>query len=136
MAGEGYPDAEALLVAWLKVVLGLDHIYEGGPTDVPSNVQYIVPLVMVERFGGNDDVLSLDRCNVDIDCYASDRSTAKALAERVRRLMRIALPRQVLAVGTVVTKVETVAAPTVLPYDPTPVRRVGAAYRLTVHHAI
>lgn len=136
MAGEGYPDVEQLLVAWLKTELSLTGVITGDiPEDVPSNIDYLVPFIVVSRFGGTDRVLSLDNPRVDVDCFAATRDTAKALGERVRRAIRVVLPRQILD-GAVITRTATFSPPTVVAWDSGPVRRVSAAYEIGVHHPI
>lgn len=136
MTGEGYPDIEALLADWLKTALGITGVIAGDiPDDVPSNLDYIVPLVIVSRFGGTDRVLSLDSPRVDVDCFAATRDTAKALGEKVRRAIRVVLPRQILG-GAVITRTATFSSPTVVAWASGPVRRVTAAYELGVHQPI
>jgi GGDEF domain-containing protein len=135
MASTGYPDIESRLIAWLKTTLDMTHVYEGGPEDVPHNLTAIVPIVMVDRFGGSDATVSLDDANVDVEVYASTRTAAKALAERIRGEIRLNLTGKTLA-GAVIARVATIGAPAVLPFDSGPVRRVGASYRIRVHRAI
>lgn len=135
-APAGYPDIEQLLADWLKTELGITNVIAGNiPEDVPSNLDYIVPLIVVCRFGGPDEVLSLDNPRLDVDGFAATRDTAKALGERIRRAIRVVLPKQVLA-GAVITRTATFSPPTVTTWDTGPVRRVTAAYELGVHHPI
>jgi hypothetical protein len=98
-----------------------------------------VRVVQVTRFGGGDDSLTLDRANVDIDCYVGpdsdgnpDRAAARLLAERVRKAMRVDLAHRTIA-GVIVGRVDTVTGPSERPYDDTSLRRFGASYAVTTH---
>jgi hypothetical protein len=132
MAGTPYVDVEELVVTWMKSRDG----YVNVVTEVPANLQFAMPLWVVERFGGSDSVLTIDVANVDIDVYAADRPSAKALAEALRQDIRIHLTgyRPVASPQTVVAKVETISAPIHAPYDSKArVRRFTAAYRIYLH---
>lgn len=133
---DGYPDLDTLLADWLKAPLGITQIHVGGPEDIPGSLPTIVPLLMVDTFGGSDTVITLDRANVDIDVYASGLEPARAIAEQVRRLIRTQLVGQILGGAAVITRTETISRPTRLPWNASAVRRVGAAYRITQHAAI
>lgn len=136
MAGEGYPDIEQLLADWLKTQTGITQVHVGDiPDDVPPNLPQAVPVIMIARFGGPDGVLGFDNPSVDIDVFASTRNAAKNIAEKVRREMRLNLPRLVLS-GATITRVGTASAPISAPWDSGPVRRFTAAYTLGVHHPI
>ncbi len=136
MAGEGYPNIEDLIVAWLKTRLATQQVHAGDiPGDVPPNLPAAVPLVMVARFGGPDTTPGFDNPRLDIDVFASTRGAALALAERVRYEMRIQLPKRVLS-GAVITRVQTFGPPISAPWDAGTVRRVTAGYQLGVHHPI
>jgi hypothetical protein len=56
-----YPDVERLLVAYLGAALGVRVV-----TDLPANLQQILPLVQVGRVGGADDVVTIDHARVDV----------------------------------------------------------------------
>jgi hypothetical protein len=125
-----YPDIERLLVARLAGVLGVRFV-----TDLPSNLQQVLPLGQVNRIGGADDVITLDRANVDVDAYAGSRAAALELAERVREDLRMALPGAALPGGVVVCRVETLSGPAWRPYDDAGgVRRFGATYQITTRY--
>ena len=127
-----YGDVEALLVYWLKTVVGLTNVV----TEQPTNLQFVLPLHVVERFGGGDTgELGLDVANVDIDTFAADRTTAKNTAELVRWWLRMKLPGwRSLDGRTVVSRVETIQAPTNRPWDSrNAVRRFGGTYRIHLH---
>jgi hypothetical protein len=130
----GYADAELLLVGWLGPTLAPSYPTIRCVTDVPANLADVLPLVQVTRFGGSDDVPTLDRAHVDVDCFAATRQGAHDLAEAVRALLRFYLPGRVLS-GAVIAKVITISGPAWRPWDNTDLARFGAAYALTIHRA-
>jgi hypothetical protein len=128
MTGTPYVDVEALLVDWIKT-LGFVNVV----TEQPPNLQFVMPLVVVERFGGQDGQYTLDVANVDVDVFAADRPSAKTQSEFIRQQIRLHLPGYQTA-HTVVGRVETISAPIHAPYDSTNrVRRFTAAYRIYLH---
>jgi len=88
-----------------------------------------LPLVQVTRYGGADDVPTIDRALVDVDTYAATRIDAQRLAERVREALRFALPGSTVD-GVLVCAVDTIGGPAWRPFDVTGVRRFGASYQL------
>lgn len=122
-----YPDIEQLLVAYLEDVLD-----ERVLTDLPSNVDQILPVVRMTRVSGDDDGFKLDRPIVDIDAYAADRAGAFSLARRVQALLLFELPT-VVCPGGVVTAVDTIVGPRWLPDTNTSLRRVQATYQFFAH---
>jgi hypothetical protein len=60
-----YPDVERLLVTYLGAALGVRVV-----TDLPANLQQILPLVQVGRVGGADDTVTIDHARVDVDVFA------------------------------------------------------------------
>lgn len=124
-----YVSVPKLLTHWLTTALG----YENVTTRLPSNLTFAMPAVVVTRVGGGDDVITLDRANVDIDVLGADEDGTEAQAEHIRRAVRLALPRYQWS-GTVVTKTETISGPRLLPFDSRAVVwRVGASYRISTH---
>lgn len=125
-----YVSVPKLLKAWLTGVLGYENVATGR---IPTNLTFLMPLVVVTRVGGGDDVITLDAANVDIDVFAADEDGAEAQAEHIRRELRLHLPRYQYN-GTVVTKTETISGPRLLPFDSrNVVWRVGASYRISTH---
>ena len=122
-----YVDVERLLVGHLKTVLTPTRV----GTDTPANLATALPFVQVTRFGGSDDVPSIDRATVDIDCYAATRSAASALAEQIRSTLRFATVGLILD-GALVVAVSTIVGPAWRPYENTGVRRHGASYELII----
>lgn len=123
-----YAIAETVLTTWLKAAFPLARVV----TELPANLATVVPCIQVTRFGGGDDVITLDAAHIDIDCYAVDRTTARDLAEQIRTSLRFQLPGQIVAGGTV-AQVSTIAAPSWTPYDNTALRRFVASYRVVIH---
>jgi hypothetical protein len=118
-----------MLVGHLAAVLGVRFV-----TDLPANLQQILPLGQVNRIGGGDDVVTIDRANVDVDTYAGTRAAALALSERVREELRLRLPGVVVG-GVEVCRVDTLSGPAWRPYDDTTnVRRFGATYQITTRY--
>lgn len=124
-----YADVETLLSDWLKTQLGFANVVH----ELPTNLMFVMPLVVVERFGGTDNVITLDIARVDIDVFCPDRATAKANAEKIRTAMRWQLPGYV-ANGTTVARVETLSAPSIAPFDSrNSIRRASASYQVRLH---
>lgn len=122
-----YIDVEAVLVTWLAGNLGVRCV-----TELPANLQDVLPVVRVVRVGGTDRVPSLDRAVVDVDFYDADRPAAILLARRGHAALRFELPGSRVA-GGVVSMVGTVSAPSWRPYDDTALRRFGGSYEITLH---
>lgn len=122
-----FPDIEQLLVAYLDEVLD-----ERTLTDLPADLDQILPVVRLTRVSGADDDYKLDRPIVDVDVYAKDRAGAFGLARRVQALLRFELPT-VICPGGVVTAVSTIVGPRWLPDANTNLRRVQATYEVVAH---
>jgi hypothetical protein len=124
-----YASVETLLTTWLQVTLG----YENLAHELPTNLTFLMPLVVVERFGGNDATITLDTANVDIDVYAPTRADALAHGEHIRQAIRTKL-RGYITGGVTFGQPQTISAPTIAPFDSKArVRRCTAAYRLLLH---
>lgn len=122
-----FPDIEVLLVAYLKAETG-----ERALTDLPANLDEILPVIRVTCVDGDDDTFRLDRSAVDIDVYAATRAGAAALSGQVRELLLTDLHGNPQPTG-VVTGVRTLTKPRWLP-DPNPnLRRFHASYRVFAH---
>lgn len=122
-----YPDIERLLVGWLSARFSLRVV-----TDTPANLEKVLPLIRVTRFGGADTAPGIDRAIVDVDTYGATRATAAQLAERVRYSFLFKLcGTQVDDVAIV--DVDTLSGPSWRPYDNTALRRFGASYAITTH---
>lgn len=122
-----FPDIEQLLVAYLHEVTDKRVL-----TDLPANLDQILPVIRLTRVSGADDDYKLDHPIVDVDVYAKDRVGAFDLARQVQGLLRIELPT-VTRPGGVVTAVSTIVGPRWLPDTNTNLRRVQATYQLVTH---
>lgn len=125
-----YPDVERLLVTYLGTALGGVRVL----TDTPSNLEKILPVVQVTRFGGVDVAPGIDRPIVDVDAYAATRAAASELAERVRYALLYRLPGTTVG-GVGFPRVDTLTGPSWRPYDNSALRRFGASYAITTHAA-
>lgn len=101
---------------------------------LPANLAAEVPLIRCVRFGGGDDVITIDKPVLDIEAFAADRDSAFELAELIRSDFRLRLPGYHTAAGTVAA-VRTLIGPGWRPYDNTNVVRVGASYEVAIHAA-
>lgn len=125
----GYTSGRALLKHWLKTVIG----YENVTYTHPTNLNFLMPLVVVDRFGGADTRLALDVCHLDVDVFAPDDDTAEAHSETIRQAMRMRLPGFIYNDRAVVNQVKTISAPTRAQWDSrNQVRRYTAAYQVTI----
>lgn len=122
-------DVELMLCTFIKAKRGVRCVTE-LPADMTS-----LPIVQVGRFAGADDVLTLDNAAVDIDVFHTDRFAAQALADLIRRDIRLNMLGYALG-GAVVANTETISGPKWLPYDNTNLRRNQASYRVTVHSTL
>lgn len=142
----GFADPEILVAAWLKTRLGDTVKVWANPT-LPYGWQFDAPLVHIQR--GQDfaePALSLDLALLDIETYAAEPDNARALADRIRGLMRLELPLTTFDNGIFCKAVETVSAPCWAPFrDPAASNRSGtspavarrsAAYRVILHGLI
>lgn len=116
-----FVDAEAALIELLAELATAD-------VQTPPTLEANLPFIRVIQLGGLDD-----RWNayprVDVDCYAAQRSDAKALAEAVhQRLLNFPF---VTGAG-VIDKVETDVMPNEVPWANAFVRRFTAAYKVSV----
>lgn len=123
----GYVSTYALLKAFLAS-LDLTSVYR----QPPSNLAYVVPLLVVARIGGGDRTITLDTARVAIDAYTADEDSAELLGETVRTAMRTKLHGYTFN-GAVVGRVETFSGPQLLPWDAPNVFKVGSGYQITTH---
>lgn len=123
-----WPDIEIELVAWLTARLGgVRHC-----TDLPANLEEILPVNQVQRVGGDDDSFRLDRPLFTVDTYASTRAAASLLARQTRNELVLNL-RGVTTTAAVFGRVSTVSAPAWRPYENPALKRMGATYELFFH---
>lgn len=127
MSGVGSVDVEAELVAWLKVELEVRVV-----TDLPANLEDVLPVMQIHRAGGGDDSFRLDRAFVDLDAYAATRPAASQLMTRARTLLLTQL-RGVTTAAAVFTSARTITAPAWRPYENLNLRRFGATFEVFCH---
>lgn len=125
-----WPDVEAELVAWLKARLNVRHV-----TDLPANLVEVLPVNQVQRVGGDDDSIRLDRALVDIDSYGADRGAASLLARRTRHELVVNL-RGVQTAAAVFGRASTISAPAWRDYENPGLRRMGATYEIYFHPVV
>lgn len=114
-------------MAWLKAQLNVRHL-----TDLPANLTEVLPINQVQRIGGDDDSIRLDRALVTVDSYAADRAAASLLARRTRDKLVNQL-RGVQTAAAVFGRVSTLSAPAWRPYENPNLRRMGATYEIYFH---
>ncbi|MHC3427175.1 phage tail termination protein [Streptomyces sp. DT18] len=123
----GSVDVELLLIGWLQ-----EHLPDVVVRDeLDNNLAAELPTVQVQRVGGDDDGLRLDRALVDVDVYAASRAEAITLSATIRGLLLAA--RGSATAAAVLGRVGTVSAPVARPYENTSLRRVGATYEIYCH---
>lgn len=127
MADVGSVDIEIELVAWLGAELQVRVL-----TELPATLTDILPVLLVQRVGGDDDTFRLDRALVDVDAYAATRAEAAALAGSARGRLVAAL-RGTSTDSAVFGRVSTVQAPAWRPYENPGLRRIGATYEIYFH---
>lgn len=122
-----FPDIEVLLVAYLEAKTGARLV-----TELPADLDQILPVIRVVCADGDDDGFRLDRSIVDVDVFAADRPAASALSTDTRGLLVDDLRADPQPTG-VVTGVRTVAKPHWVP-DPNPnLRHYAASYLIFAH---
>lgn len=127
MADVGSVDVEAELVAWLT-----DQLDERTLTDLPANLVDALPVVQIQRVGGGDDGVRLDRAFVAVDVYAVSRQAASTLMGQTRSLLLTGL-RGTVTTAAVFTSARTISAPAWRPYENPGLRRFGATFEIFCH---
>lgn len=121
-----FPNIEILLVAYLA-----DRTGERALTDLPPDLDALLPVIRITCSDGDDDGFRLDASLVDIDVFAGTRTGAAALAEQVREDL-IEMRGEPQPTG-VVTGVRTLIKPRWLA-DPNPnLARFNASYQVYAH---
>lgn len=122
-----WPDVEVELVAHLKTVLDARLC-----TELPADLTDVLPVLQVQRVGGDDDGARLDRALVDIDAYGETRADASTLARAAHAALVLDL-RGVATTAVVFGRISTVTAAAWRPYENPALRRMGATYELYFH---
>jgi hypothetical protein len=109
-----FPDAEALLIAYLTAALAA-HDWADVVVAVTMPNPRPVRCVLVPRVGGARRSLVVDAATIGAEAWAATETEAHDLAQLVRGLLA-ALPGRILD-GTVVSRIEELGGPANLP-DP------------------
>lgn len=120
MSDYTYPDVEDVLLGLLAVA----NLAEHRGRELPSNLRYRMPFVLVERRGGGD-IGWADSPVVNIDVMSSQPGVAKARTEAIRDY----LTGDPLALWPI-DRVQTVAGPQEIPHGDTAVRRWTCTYQI------
>jgi hypothetical protein len=129
MADVGSVDVEVELIAWLR-----ERAPDGTVVrdELDNNLGDELPTWQVQRVGGDDDGIRLDRALVDIDVYAATRGDALAQAKMIRGwLLRVL--RGSTTDSAVFGRVSTVSAPAIRPYENIGLRRAGTTFEIFFH---
>lgn len=126
-----FVDVDELLVAWLPTV-GVNALTYTTDDQLPKNLAHAMPLIQVVTYGGSDRARCLDDVNLDIDVYTPTLAVSKTLAEQIRGLIIHQLPGYTTT-GATIARTRTTQRPAIRPYDSSAIRRVQAAYMITVH---
>ena len=119
-----FADVEALAVAYLNTALDAR-----VSTDVPANLEQVLPLVRVVRGPGGDDGLT-DTPLLDVECFTATRADLWDLTEQTRDALHTLAGTAVN--GRLVDTVTTATGPTRLDYGNPAVHRSVASYRLAL----
>nr|WP_202121585.1 hypothetical protein [Streptomyces sp. BA2] len=115
------------MVAWLHARLTVRVL-----TDLPANLADVLPVIQLQRVGGDDDTLRLDRAFVEVDVYAATRPAASALMAQARSVLLSELSGAVTD-SAVFTMARTIAAPSWRSYENPALRRFGASFEIYSH---
>ena len=124
-------EAESVVRNWLATHLGNGYRVV---TELPADLATVVtetPVAQVTRFGGEDDIYTLDTANIDVDTFGLTREAARTFGEQVRTALRFDAPGSIQG-GALIATVSTISAPRWVPYDNTSLRRFVASYRITI----
>ncbi len=125
-----WPDLDAELCRLLLAHFGDD--VTGALTRPPSNLNRVLPVVVVARFGGGYDGIALDDANVDVDVYGAAQEGALALIGRA--VVYLTGLRNHTFNGHVFTRIAVTTSPMRRPYDSkNQVHRFGATLRVLTH---
>jgi hypothetical protein len=111
------PDVDDHVKDWLAAQLG--NAINGaiaGPKK-PPNLVTVMPLLMVNAFGGDAPNFTQGRPRVDLDIYAATRAGAKAIIKTIHGLMLIECRNVLFEGGDVITGVRDATWPAGRPYD-------------------
>ena len=107
-------------------------------TDLPADLEQTLPTIQLTRFGGSDEVITMDMGITDIDVWAATRTDADVLAAQVRTWMRLHLPGRTYTGPTgagTFARVRTQTGAQPRPSGNPDVKRVGMVMEVWVHSA-
>lgn len=116
------PDVELALTTWARATFDATVC-----TELPSNLETVLPLIQVEQIAGSGTRFSVDPL-IDVDVYAANYAAARDLARAVYRAL--VLLRGIVD-DVVVRDVRVSSLPSRRPYDNSALRRVGATYSVS-----
>lgn len=129
-----YVDVPDLLQDWCKTVLGYTNVVADG--EPPRNLTDLIrtaPVIVVDRFGGAEDVVTIDNANVNVTTFANSIDGAKHHAAFIHSALMTRLRGHTYQ-GTVVTRVQAIRQPIKLPWDSRNVIHArSAAYQIRLH---
>lgn len=106
-------------------------------TDLPSNVEALVPVIQVNRFGGSDDAPTMDRAYIDVDVWHESLTEAEDLASEVHAWLLLRSAGKWATVGAagpgVVASCRTQTGMFERPTSNPDLFRVGGAYTVRAH---
>lgn len=129
-----YPDADHVLVAALQAQFPAARVC----TELPSDAELHLPVIQVNRFGGQVGAVAIDRAHIDVDVWHSSDDAAALLASQVRSwlLMGLAGTRVVVPSGTgVVAHVHEQTGAMRRPSGNADVFRRGMAFTISIQAA-
>jgi hypothetical protein len=118
-----YANVEAVLVAYLATVPGIQAVRVETPNDLTS----LLPFVQVTRVGGGDNYIT-DSAIVDLDVIAATRDAASDAARAVHNSMMHL--RHTAVNGVLIDLVETVTGPMWVNYQDENVQRYVSSYQI------
>jgi len=119
-----FPDAEAIVMALLEGITGTPCV-----TVTPDNLDDVVPVIQVNRTGGNDDGIT-DFPRITVAVFDNRRQPAWDLAETCRQALLGSVRTKVD--GTLIDNVRTDTDPQQVPDSNPNIRKVTATYRLAM----
>lgn len=125
-----FPDAELLLIGLIRA---MDLTWR-VVTDLPANMESVLPVIQVTRIGGSTRYAALlDRPRMDIDIYAATRLAAANAGRKIQSKMPTI--RGITASGGVITDVTEELGVSWRPDRNENIRRMGMTFVLGVRPA-
>jgi len=99
-------------------------------TELPANLEAVVPLVRVFRIGGPDDGYVLDYPTMAVHAFATSQAAADALCRQAGTAFRNA--RGVITAGGVITRVRKLSGPSWAQVDNQQLRHAVSLFQLRI----